>query len=112
MIRTHNPAGDFFTSQEMADHEIEVLCNVLSALKIDDVVLEFDGDTLVAADSMGNKWQGKDFYKFLVEEAFVFEGDGGVIGIRNELLKDFARYSEHNGVPVRDNRVKELKAEN
>ncbi len=42
-----------------------------------------------------------------MEEAFVFEDDGGVLGIRDELLKDFTELSEHNGVPVKDNRVRE-----
>ena len=81
--------------------------------------MDFDGDELIATDSMGNEWHGQEFYKFLVEEAFVFEDDGSVLGIRNELLKDFTELSEHNGVPVKDNRVREpyrsylaVKAEN
>ncbi|MGN0447662.1 MAG: Eco57I restriction-modification methylase domain-containing protein [Acutalibacteraceae bacterium] len=56
---------------------------------------------------MGNEWHGQDFYKFLVEEAFVFEDNGGVLGISDTLLKDFTELSEHNGVPVKDNRVKQ-----
>ena len=101
------------------DRESEIIYDVLSALKIDDVTLDFDGDELIATDSMGNEWHGQEFYKFLVEEAFVFEDDGSVLGIRNELLKDFTELSEHNGVPVKDNRVREpyrsylaVKAEN
>ena len=101
------------------DRETEILYDVLSALKIDDVVLEYDSAGLVAKDSMDNEWHGQEFYKFLVEEAFVFEDDGGVLGIRDKLLKDFTELSEHNGVPVKDNRVREpyrsylaVKAEN
>ena len=101
------------------DRESEILYDVLSALKIDDVELNFDENGLVATDSMGNEWQGQDFYKFLVEEAFVFEDNGGVLGISDTLLKDFTELSEHNGVPVKDNRVREpyrsylaVKAEN
>ena len=101
------------------DRESEIIYDVLSALKIDDVELDFDGDELIATDSMGNEWHGQEFYKFLVEEAFVFEDDGSVLGIRDELLKDFSELSEHNGVPVKDNRVREpyrsylaVKAEN
>ena len=101
------------------DRETEILYDVLSALKIDDVELDFDGDELIATDSMDNEWHGQEFYKFLVEEAFVFEDNGGVLGIRDELLKDFTELSEHNGVPVKDNRVREpyrsylaVKAEN
>ena len=101
------------------DRETEILYDVLSALKIDDVVLEYDSAGLVAKDSMDNEWHGQEFYKFLVEVAFVFEDNGGVLGIRDELLKDFRELSEHNGVPVKDNRVRQpyrgflaVKAEN
>ena len=101
------------------DRETEILYDVLSALKIDDVVLEYDSAGLVAKDSMDNEWHGQEFYKFLVEEAFVFEDNGGVLGISDELLKEFTELSEHYGVPVKDNRVKEpyrgylaVKAEN
>lgn len=101
------------------DRESEIIYDVLSALKIDDVELDFDGDELIATDSMGNEWHGQEFYKFLVEEAFIYEDNGGVLGIRDELLKDFTELSEHNGVPVKDNRVREpyrgylaVKAEN
>ena len=87
--------------------ETKTLYAVLSALKIDDVELNYDDNGLVATDSMDNEWHGQDFYKFLVEEAFVFEDNGGVLGISDELLKDFTKLSEDNGVPVKDNRVKQ-----
>lgn len=100
------------------DRESEIIYDVLSALKIDDVELDYDENGLVATDG-DNTWHGQEFYKFLVEEAFVFEDDGNVLGIRDDLLKDFTELSEHNGVPVKDNRVREpyrsylaVKAEN
>ena len=89
------------------ESETKTLYAVLSALKIDDVELNYDDNGLVATDSMDNEWHGQDFYKFLVEEAFVFEENGGVLGISDELLKDFTKLSEDNGVPVKDNRVKQ-----
>lgn len=101
------------------DRESEIIYDVLSALKIDDVELDFDGDELIAIDNMGNEWHGQEFYKFLVEEVFVFEDKGSVLGINEKLLNDFTELSEHNGVPVKDNRVREpykgylaVKAEN
>lgn len=89
------------------ESETKTLYAVLSALKIDDVELNYDDNGLVATDSMDNEWHGQDFYKFLVEEAFVFEDNGGVLGISDELLKDFTKLSEDNEVPVKDNRVKQ-----
>lgn len=88
------------------DRETEILYDVLFALKIDDVELNFDDDGLVATDGYST-WHGMEFYEFLVEDAFVFEDDGSVLGISDDLLKDFTGLSEHNGVPVKDNRVKQ-----
>ena len=98
--------------------EIEVLYDVLSALKIDDIDLTYEGGILVARDN-DNLWSGKEFYEFLAKEAFVFEKDGSVLGIRDELLKEFKELSESYGVPVKDSilnpywqQYNELKAEN
>ncbi|MBQ7499478.1 MAG: hypothetical protein IJT91_01140, partial [Clostridia bacterium] len=40
-----------------------------------------------------------------IDECFVFEDDGGVAGINDELLADFTELAEHYGVPVLDNRL-------
>ena len=79
------------------DRESEILYAVLHALKIDDIELDYDADGLVARDD-DYEWHGADFYHFLIDEAFVFEDDGSVLGIRPELLTDFRALSEHNGV--------------
>lgn len=87
------------------DRETEILYSVLGRLKIDDIELSYDENGLVARDS-DNEWHGAEFYHFLVDEAFVFEDDGSVLGIRPDLLDDFKALSEHNGVEVKDNREK------
>ena len=98
--------------------ETEVLYKVLSALKIDDIDLTYEGGILVARD-YDNIWSGKELYEFLVKEVFVFEKDGSVLGISDELLKDFKELSENYGVPVKDSilnpywqQYNELKTEN
>ena len=88
------------------DRETKILYSVLGRLKIDDIELSYDENGLVARDS-DNEWHGAEFYHFLVDEAFVFEDDGSVLGIRPDLLDDFKVLSEHNGVEVKDNRDKE-----
>ena len=88
------------------DRETEILYSVLGRLKIDDIELSYDENGLVARDS-DNEWHGAEFYHFLVDEAFVFEDDGSVLGIRPDLLDDFKALSEHNGVEVKDDRDKE-----
>ena len=88
------------------DRETEILYSVLGRLKIDDIALSYDENGLVARDG-DNEWHGAEFYHFLVDEAFVFEDDGSVLGIRPDLLDDFKALSEHNGVEFKDNREKE-----
>lgn len=87
------------------DRETEILYDVLGYLKIDDVEISFDADGLVATDSMDNVWHGAEFYDFLIEDAFVFEKDGSVLGIPDEVVRDFAQLCEHNGVEFRDHFV-------
>ena len=101
------------------DRETEILYDVLKALKMDDIDLNYDNDGLAVSDSMGNEWHGKEFYEFLINEAFVFQDNGTVLGLGKELLADFTELSTHNGVLVRDNRshsnwekYSEIKAEN
>ena len=90
------------------DRETEILYDVLGYLKIDDVEFTFDENGLVASDSMDNVWHGAEFYNFLVEDAFVFEKDGSVLGIPDEVIRDFAELCEHNGVAFRDHFVTEF----
>ncbi|MGN0476721.1 MAG: hypothetical protein ACI4HM_05200 [Ruminococcus sp.] len=68
--------------------ETEILYKVLRTLKIEDVFLRYDNDNLVAEDRE-NKWKNEEFYKFLVDEAFVFNEDGSVVDINNDLLSEF-----------------------
>ncbi|MFX3945302.1 N-6 DNA methylase [Streptococcus suis] len=88
------------------DRETKILYSVLGRLKIDDIELGYDENGLVARDG-DNEWHGAEFYHFLVDEAFVFEDDGSVLGIRPDLLDDFKALSENNGVEVKDDREKE-----
>lgn len=80
--------------------ETAILYDVLFSLKIEDMNLEYRDGELVATDEW-ETWHGAELYDFLVNEAFVFEDDGGVLGISKELLEDFAALSELYGVPVK-----------
>ena len=71
------------------DRETEILYSVLGRLKIDDIELGYDENGLVARDG-DNEWHGAEFYHFLVDEAFVFEDDGSVLGI--DTLTDRQTY--------------------
>lgn len=85
------------------DRETEILYDVLSAIKMDDIKIEFDADGIVAKVD-DNEWHGAEFYHFLVDEVLVFEGNNKAVGIDNELFNDFKALSEHNGVQIKNNR--------
>ena len=77
--------------------ETKVLYNVLSALRIEDIELSYEDGTLVAKDE-DNTWKGRDFYRFLTDEVFVYDKDGGVLGLDNELLDSFKEYADKNEI--------------
>ncbi|MEE1066252.1 MAG: hypothetical protein UH249_08985, partial [Acutalibacteraceae bacterium] len=102
-----NRQENFLYFVEPENKEQEVLYKVLWSLRLEDIVLNHEGDTLVATD-YDNTWRGDEFYKFLVEEVFVFKDDGSVAAVDAELLKEFTELSEKHGVPVKDNRYTPL----
>ena len=85
-------------------HEIDVLSDVLDALKIDDVRMQYGIDGLEATDG-DNAWKGAAFFKFLAEEAFVYESSNTVLGISDHLLSEFKDVASQYGVTVADNRI-------
>jgi len=88
------------------DKQIGTLYDVLHALKIDDVELSYDeSGTLIATDT-DNKWAGKEFYSFLINEAFVYEDNGSVLGISDELYANFKTLAAENGVYTGDDALK------
>ena len=87
--------------------ETEVLYKVLSALKIEDIDLTYEGGILVARD-YDNIWSGKELYKFLIDEVFVFQDDGTILGIDDTLLNEFIVLCNENKVDFVDNRYSPL----
>lgn len=89
------------TKMSVADREIDILRDVLSQMKMDDIGLSYVGDELVARDG-GNEWRGTAFYHFLVDEAMNFDGNGELVGMvmDAEVLEDFKELAEQKGVPV------------
>lgn len=76
--------------------EEETIYAVLGELRIDDIRLETNGEHFTARDNE-NVWRDKEFYAFLINEAFVYT-ENGVLGIDDELLNSFLRYAEQRGV--------------
>lgn len=89
------------------DRETEILYDVLSRLKMNDVELSFDEEGLVASD-IHNTWHGAEFYKYLIDEAMVFFNVDSSQGLENELSSDFRQLAEHNGVSFPDKKIETL----
>ncbi len=87
--------------------EREVLYAVLDKLNINDIELSYKGDILYATDG-DNEWNGNEIYEFLIDEAFVFNDDGSVLGIDEALLEKFKVNAELNDVEFKDNRYNPL----
>ena len=87
--------------------ETQVLYDILYALKINEIDLTYEGGVLVARDN-DNMWSGNEFYSFLIDEAFVFQNDGSVLGIKDALLDDFKELCKENNVDFIDNRYNSL----
>jgi len=85
------------------DRSTEILYAVLHKLNMDDVSLDFEGEDIIAFDE-DNQWKGKEFFRFLIDECFVFVDGGHVTGIDDELLADFTALAALGGVLVVDNR--------
>jgi len=97
------PVLSFYTHD---DKQIGTLYDVLSALKINDVELSYDDSGTLIATDFDNKWVGKEFYSFLINEAFVYEDNGSVLGINDELYADFKALAAENGVYTGDDALK------
>ena len=86
------------------DDELDILCRMLDALKLDDVVLSYNKDgVLQADDSEGNRWSGADFYKFLTNECLCFDDDGSLSEgqyVEAALLERYTELTAVYGVPA------------
>jgi hypothetical protein len=84
------------------DEEIRILLNLLDKLKIYDIQLSHD-DTgvLQAKDEDGNRWAGKEFYRFLTEECLCFGSDGNLAWgqyVPADILEPYKALSMECGV--------------
>lgn len=84
------------------EHELQTLYAVLGRLKIDDITLDYDDEGLIATDSMDNVWHLGELYAFLINEAFVYTDDGGVLGVDEDLLKNFTNLADSYEVDIRE----------
>lgn len=63
-------------NNELQNTEINAIYNFLNACKIYDIAVMFDNNIIIAKDDYGNRWEGEDFYRFLLEEVITLGADG------------------------------------
>ena len=87
----------------VSDREMDILRDVLSQMKMDDIGLVYEDGVIVARDG-NNRWQGIEFYHFLIDEAMNFDENGELVGMvmDAETLADFKELAEYHGIPVAD----------
>ena len=73
-------------TRSVTDREIDILRDVLSQMKMDDIGLSDENGVIVARDEE-NRWQGTEFYHFLIDEAMNFDENGELVGmVRMRIL--------------------------
>lgn len=86
--------------------EEAMLYKVLRVPGIEYIVLDFnssEGD-FTAQDLYDDEtWDAKSFYRWLIDEVLVFT-DNGILGMDEDLYKQFEAFANQRGVCVRDNR--------
>lgn len=84
--------------QELLEQEAEILDAVLRNLKMEDIHISYQlAGELIAHDG-DNVWRGKEFYKFLLDEAIVYEKDGTCNAIPDDRLIAVLRLGRFYGV--------------
>lgn len=81
--------------------ELVAVSNLLVACKIDDMVVEFEGDTIVASDSDGNKWKGAEVYYFLLDEVLGFDVYGNLMDgydVDSNIVDSVREFAKRYGV--------------
>ena len=93
-------------TRSVTDREIDILRDVLSQMKMDDIGLSDENGVIVARDGE-NRWQGTEFYHFLIDEAMNFDENGELVGMvmDADTLSDFKELAKEKGVPVASNRA-------
>ncbi len=62
---------------------------------------------LLLRETKENRWQGTEFYQYLIDEATNFDEDGELIGevMYSETQSDFKELAKEKGIPVASNRA-------
>ncbi len=75
----------------------------LDAVKIDDMEISFEDGIICAVDSDENKWTGKEFYEFLLNEVVMLRADMTLVDglyMKAEILADVVALAQKYGANI------------
>ena len=83
------------------DKELDAVYDLHNACKIDDMTVDFEGDTIIGFDDDGNEWKGADLYQFLLNEVLTFGADGKLVeglSVDERIINSVLDYAKKYGV--------------
>ena len=96
-----NPCNDHLIVKEQEEafygefnDEVDFMQHILNTHKIRDIELDFNDDEVIIAKDDDNRWIGKEFYDFVLDEVLVYQEDGSVNLLTNEELNKIRKYAK------------------
>lgn len=81
----------------LLEDEIDILYTTLDRLKIYDIRLSHTKDGRIFAKDADSQWTGKNFYKFLLNDAIVYNQDGTSSVLTEHTLTSLRQLGKHYG---------------
>ena len=82
----------------ISEHEINVVQRFLDACKLDDIELGFHDGQITAVDEDNNRWEGRDFYEFLLNDVVQLDDNYKLVdgyGFDQEIVDDVLEFSKN-----------------
>jgi len=92
-----NYYSEYIITDEQVE-ELKITQYLLDACKLDEILLTMENGEIVAVDENNTKWQGKEFYEFLFNEALQLEADYKLVpgyGVSQGIVDSVLKYSKH-----------------
>lgn len=89
--------NEYILTDEQVE-ELKVTQYLLDACKLDDIQLTLENGEIVAVDENNTRWQGKEFYEFLFNEALQLEADYKLVpgyGVSQGIVDSVLKHSKH-----------------
>ncbi|MBE7083782.1 MAG: DUF3849 domain-containing protein [Clostridiales bacterium] len=92
-----NYYSEYIITDEKVE-ELKITQYLLDACKLDNILLTLENGEIVAVDENKNRWQGKEFYEFLFNDALQLEADYKLVpgyGVSQGIVDSVLKHSKH-----------------